>query len=85
MTDLISFCGCFQVTTCVAVSGDGRHMACGSEDGAVRIYMIETGKVCKDFYNDVYMLVLNICKSSMQAMNHSSFALLTSKDLWVWS
>jgi len=38
-----------QVATCMAVSPDSRTMACGLADCTVRLYRLDTGKVCGRF------------------------------------
>ena len=32
--------------TCVAISSDGKSFACGSQDCSIKIFDLETGKVC---------------------------------------
>jgi len=40
-------CVCDQVATCVSVSADSSTMACGFADCTIRLYQLDTGKVCR--------------------------------------
>ena len=38
---------CHQVATCVVISPDSSTVACGLADCTVRLYRLDTGKVCR--------------------------------------
>ena len=62
MSEANVFCVSDQVATCVVISPDSSTMACGFADCTVRLYRLDTSKVCEQF-DKVNFLNINMMYS----------------------